>query len=434
MTRMKGFILALALLGQHPLADAAVKDRASLPPDVAAHIVYLSLEECQPTMRDELENTLRFILPSLSSKQYLADQLPVRLEKTNLLRVDLQGLGWEESYTTIIASHYVPTYRPDLVHAKAIPLVVSGLWLAATVLDPIETPDAQYQLLYGSKVPKTADDFLKFWGIQNDVDFAFGLIEGQSGVSVQRVRLIENRPGAKRNYGWLTRDSAKVAADHDPLENLPNKTKFDAQELIVGNMKWYAGRSGVVQAYFLADGTGKRIEKAQADIVVDHSGIRGVEILNGISCVSCHAVGINPPTTDQFKAYIESGAQVGFLKKDDQRRTDAYLTSDIAKEIKACQQLYADGVKLCNGLTPEENASQFYQIVKLYHQDVDLAQAARELYTTPRDLQFALADYSRRYTLTGRLALLAQGLPITRDQFKTSYRQAQEIVYLWQNK
>jgi len=432
MKRMSAIAVALLILAGHPEADAALRDRATLPPDVAVNTVYLSLEDCPPTKRDELENALRFIVPSLSSKVYLADQIPLRIEKTNLLRLDLAGLGWESTYPTVIAQQYVPSYRPDLVHAKAIPLVVSGLWFAATVVDPIEGGNAGDLLLYGGKPPATADDFLKFWGIQNDADFVFGMIEGQSGVSLQRIRLIENRPGAKRNVGWLTRDSAVVAADHDPLETLPNKVKFDAQEIIVQQVKWAGGRSGYLQSYFLANGAGKAQVKAPANIVVDHIGLRGPEIRNTFSCIVCHTQGINPPTNDQFRSYIEAGAKVAFLKKDEQRRVDQYLTSDVAREVVDCQAQYAAGIRLCNGLSPEDNQRCFVESIQTFDQDVTLAQAARELYCEPRDLSLALAYYSRTQTLTGRLALLAQGQAISRNQWKTSYQFAQGILYQWQ--
>lgn len=427
--------IVLLILSAHPEAEAAIVDRNTLPPDVAQHTVYLSLLDCPPTKRDELENALKFIVPSLSSKVYLADQIPLRIEGTNLLRLDLQGLGWESTYPSVIAQQYVPSYRPDLVHAKAVPLVVSGLWFAANVIDPVESGNSQDLLLYGAKPPADVDSFLKFWGIQNDTEFVFGLIEGQSGVASQRTRLIENRPGAKRNVGWLTRDSAIVAGKTDPLENLPNKVAFDAQEIIVQFPKWSAGRSGYLQSYFLANGAGKAQIKAPADIVVDHIGIRGPEIRNTFSCIICHTQGINPPTSDQFKTYIEAGAKVAFLKKEDQRRVDQYLTSDVAKEVDACQKQYADGIRLCNNLTPEDNQRCFVEVIQTFDQDVTLEQAARELYCEPRDLSLALAFYSRTQTLTGRLALLAQGRPITRQQWKTSFKQAQEIEYLWsQNK
>lgn len=434
LTRMLPTI-ALLILAAHPEAEAAIADRATLPPDVAQHTVYLSLLDCPPTKRDELENALKFIVPSLSSKTYLADQVPVRIEGTNLLRLDIAGLGWESSYPSVLAQQYVPSWRPDLVHAKAVPLVASGLWFVANVIDPIETGDAQYLLLYNGKPPKNIDEFLKFWAIQNESEFLFGVIEGQSGVAVQRTRLIENRPGARRNVLWITRDSAIVAGESDPLEALPNKVKFDAQEAIVQFPKWSAGQTGYFQSYFLANGKGERQEKAPADVVIDHSGIRGVEIKNTISCLACHTTGINTPTSDAFREYITSGARVGFLKKAEQRQVDQYLTSNVAQEVQLCQERYADGVRMCNGLGVAENTQAIMQMVSLYDADLDLAQAARELYVEPRDLQLAVADYSTRYTLTGRAALLAQGQKISRQQFKANYHKFMEIVYLWsQNK
>jgi hypothetical protein len=433
MRRMPAIAAALLLLAAHPEADAALADRAKFPPEQQADIVYLSMATCPPDQQAKLENVLRFVVPSLSSKPYLGDQIPQRIEGTTLLRLDLRGLGWQSTWGQVIAREYVPHWRPDLAHAKAIPLVVDGTWFAATMFDPIETGDAQYRLLYGTP-PATANDFLTAWGIQNDPLYVFGTIEGASGVAVQRVRLVENRPGSKRNYGWLTRDSAIVAGATDPLENLPNRAKFDAQELITGVPKWYAGQSGMLQAYFLADGTGKRQEKAPANIVVDHTGLRGVEIRNTVSCIACHAQGINPVASDAFREYIAGGARVAFKDKAEQEATDRYLGSDVAKEVAANQQAYADGVRLCNGLTPEETTRAFVDIVRLYDAPVTLEQAARELHCGPKDLQLALADYSRQYTLSGRLAILAQGEPISREQFKANYSLAMQVVYRWQQK
>lgn len=423
-----GVMLLVLASYPHPESDAAAADLATLPQGVS--VAYVTLSSVPEGSRGDLLKVISFVAPSLSSKPRLAGQLPVPITDT-LVRLDLDELGWATTYPQVIAQHYVPSYRPDLVGTRAVPLVVDGLWFAANLMDSTETGDAQYLLLYGGKAPKTVDEFLSVWGIQADAEYVFGIIEGQSGVAVQRTRLIENRPGAKRNYGWLTRDSRSVAGDADPLEKLPNKARFDAQEVIVGNPKWIGGRSGVLQAYFLANGQGQRQEKAPPDIVVDHVGLRGVEIRNTISCVSCHATGLNEPTTDQFKLYVESGARVGFADRDEQRVVDQYLSSDVAKEVVANKQAYADGVKLCNGMTPEENAAAFITIVKLHDADVTIEQAARELHCSPRDLQLALASYSVKQTLTGRLALLAQGRAISRNQFRVSYRQALEVVKLW---
>lgn len=433
MKRMNAIAVCVLMLAANPESEAAMADRARLPLDEQAHAVYLTTSSVLEADREKLTNVLWFIVPSLSSKTLLSDQLPKPVAGTNLLRLDLAGLGWETTYAPVVSKHYAQLYRPDLKGTGAFPIVVDGLWFAANMLDPITTQDAQYQLLYGGKPPKTADEFLKFWGIQNDPEYLFGMIEGGSGVAVQRVRLIENRPGAKRNYGWLTRDSAIVAGANDPLENLPNKAKFDAQELIVGVPKWYGGHSGVLQAYFLANGKGDRQEKAPADIVVDHTNLRGVEIRNSASCIACHVEGIRPPSSDEFRNYLDAGARV-FADKKTQGDIDRYLGSDVAKEVARDQANYEDGVKLCNGLTAAENSKAFVEIVKTYDAPVGLEQAARELYTAPDEFRLALGDYSRRYGLSGRLALMAQGRTVSRDQWINSFALAQQVLAQWQRK
>lgn len=428
--------VALLLLAAGSDSDAALLDRAKFPPDEP--IVYLTLSTVPAVDRERLEAVTRFVVPSLSAKSYLAEQLPERVTGTNLLRLNMRGLGWKpEHYRDVLVKHYVPLYRPDLIGHKVAPLVVRADWFCANMLDPVQTPGAKDLLLYG-KPMTTADEWLKFWGIQNDAEYVFGLIETQSGVANQRTRLIENRPGAKRNVAWLTRDSEVIAGKTDPLENLPNKAAFDAQELIAQNVKWFNGKSGALQDYFLANGKGESQNVAPARIVIDHSGIRGAEIRTGISCIACHTTGILSPTTnvageiqDGFRTYIEAGARVSFLNKEQQIATDRYHTSDVAKEVKAGQEAYSAGIELCNGLTAAANTAAFVETVKAYDAPVNLAQAAREVYATEEDLKLALGNYSRTGLLSGRLSLLAQNKEISREQWAANYHLATKVMALW---
>ena len=424
---MPAFAIVLLAVAASPEADAAKQDRLNIPQQEWLYTYYVTLATVPEDRRDELLQTLRFVLPSLSHKTELGQQLPVKVTDT-LYRIDTRGFAWETAWPAVLLKHY--PFAPDTQALGLAPLVVRADWIVAALLDPIETGDAQYQLLYSGRPPKDVGEFLEFWGIQKDPEYIFGTIEGKSGVSVQRVRLIENRPGAKRNYGWITHDSADPSGDKDPLENLPDRAEFDAQELIVGVPKWYGGKSGMLQAYFLANAKGQRQEKAPADIVVDHTGIRGVEIRNSISCIACHTTGINAPTSDAFRAYVASGARV-YADKVQQEKIDRYLGSDVAKEVVQNSADYADGILLVNGLTPEENTKQFIAQVRSYDGDVSLEQAARELYTTKEDFRLALGDYSRQYGLSGRLAFLAQDQPISRRQWVSNYPLALKVKALW---
>jgi hypothetical protein len=433
MLRMLAFTAAalLAFAG-HPQADAAIADRAKLPAESQPYAVYLSLSEVPFNESGRLERVLRFVVPSLSSKSYLPDQLPQPVPESQLLRLDLQGLGWEATWAPIIAKHYVPAYRPDLVRTKAVPLVVSGAWFAANITDPEQTADAQYQLLYAGKPPKTEKEFRDFWQVSTKSDLFFGRIEGQSGVAVQRTRLMENHPTANRGYHWQTYDSRIVSGEKDPLENLTARPpKHDASELIAAIPKHANSRAGTLQAYFLANGKGERQEKAPADIVTDSTGIRGVEIKNTLSCISCHEQGLKHPNVDEFRSYITSGARLYAKDKAAQQEIDRYLDSPIAKELERNNEDYAAGVKLCNELTTQENAASFKATVQAWDKPIDIEQAARELYTNGTELKLAIGDYSRTYQLSGRLAALAQGGTISRQQWQQNFYLAQKVMQAW---
>jgi hypothetical protein len=424
-------ILASLLLAVHPEADAAFRDRALLPYEQQNNAVYLSLSEVVPAERDNLEAILKFVVPSLSHKPYLGDQIPARVPNTNLLRLDLSGLGWEKSWPEVIQKYYVPLYRPDLAGTKGVPLVVNGLWFAACMMDSQLTGDSQYLLLYGKPLANT-NEFRSFWTANGNPDLTFGRIEGQSGVSVELTRLIENLPTANRGYFWQTFDSRKVAGASDPLENLAKRPiKHDASELIAAIPKHYAGKSGTLQAYFLANEKGERQEKAPADIVTDTTLVRGVEIRNTVSCISCHEEGIRHPTLDQYKEYILSGARVYAKEKALQQEIDRYLNSPIAKEIIRNNEDYEAGLVLVNGLTSLQNARLFRQFVRLYDAPVSPEQAALEMYMTTEEWRLALGNYSRTGQLSGRLALMAQGQTISRKQWEENQPLAYKVRQLW---
>lgn len=430
MNRMGVYLISIILAAGSD-SDLAFADLSRLPPEQQQVTVYLTTSVVAPEYREILAKECAYVAASLSSKSYLADQLPYAIAGTNLLRLDLAGLGWEKTWAGVVAQHYVPTYRPDLAHAKQVPLVVSGLWFVAALTDPEMTKDAQYKLLYGTP-PKTEGDFKRFWQVNDKVDLNFGRIEGSSGVNVQLTRLLENHATAIRTYSWQTFDSKFVAGQTDPLENLVVRPpKHDASELIVGIPKYLGSRFGTLHAFFLSDGKGNRQEKAPADIVTDSTQTRGVEIKNFIGCVGCHSEGLRPPNLDQYREYILSGARIYAYKKADQQEIDRYLDSPIAKELLKNNADFAEGVAMCNGLTPQANSQAFRQMVALWDAPVDLKQAALELHSEPDELKLALGNYSRSGSLSGRLSLLTQNGRISRQQWESNFGLAQKAVHEW---
>lgn len=432
--KMAPYLVAAVLFAAdfgHPEADAAFADAAA---SGLKNVAYLSLLDTAEAKRESTETTLRFLVPSLSASQHLADQLPQRVRGSQLLRLDLDALGWVKSWPEV-AGLYAKQYRPDLDAAKAPPLVLSGQWFAAVISDPNESGDLQYKLLYGERVPKTLKEFEAFWGVNGDPLQTFGFIEGRSGVKADdadKVRVLEEYPTNTRGYYWVTRDSKNASGKKDPLENLlARPVDHDASEAIASFVKTYNGKGGTAQAYFLANAKGDRQEKAPADIVEDHTRIRGVEIKNTISCVACHLEGLRLPTVNTYREYILSGARVSAKDKADAREIDRFLDSPIAKQIARANEDYAEFVELCNGLGPDENAKRFIGVVRAYDAPLTLADAAREFYTNPEDLELALGYYSRKYGLSARLALLAQGVEISRNQWRENQHLVQKVLHAW---
>lgn len=428
-----GILLTIAILAVTPQeTEAAFRDRARFDAQTQSGLVYLSLSDVPAKDREQLAKAAAFVVPSLSSKPNLLQQLPVRVEGTDLLRLDLNELGWSGHYQTAVIKNY--PLRPDVTAQGSFPLVISALWFVAQGTDPGETNGMYYELLYSGKPPKTLAEFHAFWKVQRETTDFIGFIEGRSGVAVQKHRLLENHPSGNRGYSWSTYDSAKITGDKDPLENLvPGSIKFDAGEHIVGIPKRASGASGTLQAYFLADKDGKRQEVAPASIVTDHLETRTSEIRNFVSCIGCHTTGINQPTLNEYAAYITAGAKIYVKDRPKKEAIETYLQSDLAKEITRANEDYAASVELANGLKPAENAANYVRWVKYYDADVDQAKAAQELGVDEKTLALALAYYSAgQQPIPARLAALAHGQPMPRKRWEAEYYPASVMVQNFQ--
>lgn len=421
-------LLTLLAAGQTD-ADAAYADWQRLG---RGHYAYATVgTERSEQAKERLAGQLAFTVASLSSKSYLADQLPVKVTE-NVYRLNLQGLGWEKMWPVVLLQRY--PYRADLALVHRYPLMVNANWIVADLTDPTRTGDAQQLLLYGRAI-KTEKEFKAFWKVQGDKELFYGRIENQSGVANELVRLIENQPAANRTSHWQTFDSRVVAGRSDPLETLGKALQYDASELIAAIPKHYAGRTGTLQAYFLSNAKGEFQAKAPADIVTDHTGLRGPEIVNTQDCLSCHtpASGLIDPTLDGYREFVLGGAKV-YADYTTKQRIEAYLQSDMGKEMSRGREDYTEGVKLVTGLTPDKCAANFIACVKAYDAPVDLQQAAREVGISSDSLRLAIGHYSPTGKLSARLAALPYQA-MSRRQWELSQRQLLvDVLPYWRAK
>jgi hypothetical protein len=391
------------------------------------------------------EAALRFAIPSASLETNLNRQLPLKIAD-GVYRIDLRGLGWKAA--DLIEVLKVQKY-PYSHHAN--PLCIRGDWLIYQLSDQSESI-AYPRLLFGANQPKNRDEWLQRLGVDRKeverLELNHGLIETQSGVAVQsgsrgqKIRVLEffDRLGG---YASGTRDFLKVDADNSPLERIDFKgLKHDGEEWIIGLPKfWYADREygiaesgrGALQYYFLAAGDGSIVAEAPLKLVEDHSKFKGVaSIRNPGSCVSCHIDGLNPPTRNGLKHWIESGVELKAKSYDARQFAERFHLTGTAKVIERSNADFAETIVAACGVKPAEAVGAYIALNDYYRSDVTLEIAAAELGATAEELKLAIAYASeQKIEVGGHLASLAHGVPIGRFTFESLYLKTEAYLQAW---
>jgi hypothetical protein len=403
----------------------AVQDRQQFGQADFPYIYYMTVEHLPVERRDETLNVLKFAICSLNSRVVIEQQLPVPIDDT-LVRIDTRALGWEHTFPEFLKEHY-----PYVVQRGALCLLIKADFFIQAAMDQTVSGGFYHRFIFGKEL-KTIDEFKQLLGVSPEADYRHGHIEARSGVSVQGVRLITAIPTSRRADFWITDDIEQIDRKRDPLEHLDLSHKPDAHEAIGALPKSVAstGALGSLQTYALANGAGVIQEKAPTNIVVDHTGIRGVEILNPVSCITCHQEGLRPIKTNALRQYIQSGADV-FAKYETQVAIEQFHLTNIQTLLDRGNYDYSVILEAINGFTPKENAEAFAAVIRFYDAPLTLERAAQELLCTPEQLQHALAVYGN---LPPRLAQLAHGIPIPRDAWEEVFPVAYEAMRRWRAK
>lgn len=438
---MLGIFLAAALSLGGDAHQAAAHRSQYAPEDHYLHY-YSSLEVAPPELRADVEAALKFTVSSASRQRLVEYHVPDRiwwkedgaLHRTEVFHLDLYGLKWDaKDFTEVLRTYPYRTYQTKYQN----PLVIHPGWLIQEIADQKRSKSNAYLLLlYGrANVPKNRDEYLKFWDIAKQSEFNFGWIEGKSGVSNVKKRWLESHPILQpEGYAWGTKDADPELFDAgaDPSEHPDGDFKHQAEEWIASILKqsYKTGEKGALQSYLLSTDKGALQDFAPAGIVNDKHEWRGTpEIRNFGSCIGCHTKGLIEPTLNEWR---ESKGATWAKDYKEAEQIRLFHNSDELRAIRLANEHYARGVKLINRLTPEENAAAFRRAVDWYDADVTLEQAARELYSTPDELQNALG-YARAQEkfLTKRLADLANDVAIPRLRWEQDFYEAYLLLEWW---
>lgn len=415
--------IAILLFALTPAEYAAAEaDRAQFPAADQPYVYYLTTSHLSGEQQAACEAAAAFVVASSSRQSIVEKCVPVEVQD-GLSRINLVDLKWDWRVWHKLLASYPYSRAPG---SGAIPLVVRADWLVVQLSDTTGGT-AYYELLYGSaKIDR--DSFLKAWEANPDAAHHFGVIvksKSAIGPAVSGIRLVENRPTGQRGSVWLTRDSAKITAESDPLEHLDGSFKHDAEELIstIPKVSISTGQRGALLAFLLSNAKGQRQEEAPAAIVTDHLGFRGQKAIRNFgSCIGCHATGFVDPGVSELRTYIKgnaAGVDIYATPKKLQEQIELFHLSDAGKQLARDNEDFQLGVKLINGLDGESNADAFRGTVEAYDREVDLDTAAAELHVAPKELRLALAHYNQQGGKVGaRLAGLADGMALPRTRWE----------------
>lgn len=361
----------------------------------------------------------------LASRTSLLDEAMPLAMPDGLVRLSLPGLGWTvDDWRAVWADNpYRPIDNPLMLHAG---------YFVDRVLDGSKS-DTYYRLVFsGDKKPDTAKEFLAAFGIEQAKQGGLqqGWVEGRSAVNVNPngSRLVTQLDGI-HTFAWVTQDVRAVDGD-DPLEQLGPVVRHDASEIFVLRpLVSTRGLRGLMPVTALADGSGKLVGVAPADIVQDSTlAIGRAEIVNPIGCVSCHTKGSQRPSVNALKERLLAGVE---LLATGERKVEIELMhlGDVHQNLDAWDAGYKDAVLAINGMTTEANSAAVVSFVRAYRADVTPEQAAADIGCTVEQLTLALGSASSKGLDIGvRLSGLAHGIPVPRTSWESRFVVAKAIV------
>ncbi|MBX7219601.1 MAG: hypothetical protein K1Y36_06625 [Blastocatellia bacterium] len=349
------------------------------------------------------------LLNSLSFQRDLA--VPQPLDDAGLiLRIDLRDLNWTSSQWDSILGEYPYGVRTPLgdsigrTTGVAVPYVRAD-WFAATASRP-----PLYHTLLG--LPQTLRELERTLGIEVDRNLAEerNVVRAgirNSGVS-QNQRVVERHSSPYGAY-WRSYDFKTNLGNQNVFQD-PLRIRPDGGEVIFN-------LPNGLQAYYIADAAGRRIDAAPVDIVADRTHPEDPVVRTGISCIACHTEGMK-----RFKDDVRGVAQTLGSAVDreklaalypPQEKLDRLLEQDAATFRRAVEAL---------GSTVSGTARNepIWALAERFRSDLTTSQAAAEAGLSQPDFLTRLAASNRLQNL-GFGQLVPSNGGIKRELWERNY-------------
>ncbi len=351
---------------------AVLADLKSMPEPQAANMRYLSLANMfnerdasgNPSYNAEemvyCRTGVTKLMNSLSMNPNIVPATPVD-EHEIVLRFNMQDYGFDPSLWSQVAAAYPYQIRQNLESMaeaerilKALPIMRADFFVFVFAQPPFYHKALG---IPGGTGARGADVELE---TRLGITYDKAILDPQavragfqrSGVS-QGNRLIERLPRPDGHYYWKSYDfdpnrQNERGADifHSPLGpanaalTAHSELKFshDGGEIVFS-------LPNRLQGYMLITGLGKRLDEGPVNVVTDRNpDSRGGRIINGISCVRCHADGLfmtgfrDEILGASASLKLDDADRATIKRLHDQARLESLMSADAANYARAVAQ------------------------------------------------------------------------------------------------
>jgi hypothetical protein len=391
------------------LNNSMLRDLSAIPERSRRFVRYFSLSNLYNAGASDAElETTRTALSKLINSLSWHPQLtpPVAVDKTRtLLRIDLRDYTWTAAtWSSVLALYpYGIKSAPTVEASRMTGTDISCLradWFVATA----SVPPLYYEIL---ELPRNVSDLERRLG----VDVSRNLAEEKnvcragirdSGVS-QNNRVVERHVSAHGAY-WRSYDFRSNLDDQNIFRDPINLHPAGGE--IIFNLP------NGLQAYYLADGRGRRLDRAPVDIVADRNNPDDPVIQAGRSCISCHFAGIRP-VKDDVRAVFANLLRTTI----DRNQALALYPSQTAIDgfVQLDEQRFASAIARL-GIPPAAGAAlePVSRVARSFDGELTINEAAAEAGLQGRQFQ-SLISTNDKLTALGFSQLLVSGGGMKRD-------------------
>jgi len=368
---------------------------------------------------DGYRHALNKLLNHLSRSPYIRTPVAIDAART-IYRINLADYDWSEATWKSITDTdpYAIVFEfEDALDIRRLAEVDLFAVKADWFIDAASQPPLYHTIL---ELPATRQALEASLGIDvasniaSELTFDRDLVV-RAGFQDSKVsfsnRIVERHqlPSSPRRAYWLSYDFAKAAAGQSLA---PEKNIFESPlDFVEDGGEIIFNLANGLQAYMLVDEEGKRIDVGPLGVVHDKETPEEPEVINGVSCMSCHSEGMRL-ATDEIAGFVANNPDFNTLAQQDVARL--YAPADVFNRLQ--QQdiaTFVDAMAATGALRQVGGREPVMAAHLAFAQPVDLRRAAAEFGVQEADLLKKLSSMKGLTTL--------DRVTVTRDTFQDSF-------------